>query len=150
MLKPHFTQLLQYDYWANTTMLQAYLSSNVADPTISKWLNHIVNAQVIWHGRLAGAASSRGVWDMLPDRELPPEFERSHQNWQALLEGLSEENLSETIPYQNSRGDVFQNQRQDIIAHVVNHGTHHRAQVAARLREAGVVPPATDYIFWKR
>jgi uncharacterized damage-inducible protein DinB len=33
---------------------------------------------------------------------------------------------------------------------VVNHGTHHRAQIALLLREAEIAPPATGYIYYLR
>jgi uncharacterized damage-inducible protein DinB len=33
-----------------------------------------------------------------------------------------------------------------MVRHVVNHGTYHRGQVAAMLRQLGYSPPPTDYL----
>jgi uncharacterized damage-inducible protein DinB len=35
-----------------------------------------------------------------------------------------------------------------VLMHVMNHGTHHRAQIMTQLREFGVDPIPQDYIFF--
>ena len=35
-----------------------------------------------------------------------------------------------------------------VFRHLVNHGTYHRGQIAAKLERLGVEPPATDLVFW--
>jgi uncharacterized damage-inducible protein DinB len=55
-----------------------------------------------------------------------------------------------TIAYKNTRGESFENSVRDILFHINNHSTHHRAQIAARIREAGITPPTSDYIFYRR
>ena len=58
--------------------------------------------------------------------------------------------LDAPVAYTNSSGTAFETPLRDILTHVVNHGTHHRAQIALVLREAGIAPPATDYIYFVR
>ena len=36
----------------------------------------------------------------------------------------------------------------NVLYHVVNHGTAHRAQIGARLRHLELKPPPQDYIFY--
>jgi uncharacterized damage-inducible protein DinB len=38
----------------------------------------------------------------------------------------------------------------DLIRHVVNHSTYHRGQLATQLRQLGQIPPATDFIVYRR
>ncbi|MCS3649485.1 putative damage-inducible protein DinB [Salinibacter ruber] len=54
------------------------------------------------------------------------------------------------MAYTNSTGTRFETPLRDCRRDVVNHGTHHRAQIALVLREADGAPPPTDYIFFVR
>ncbi|WP_379084396.1 DinB family protein [Pedobacter sp. UC225_65] len=38
----------------------------------------------------------------------------------------------------------------DILFHVFNHSTYHRAQIATLFKESGITPPVTDFIILKR
>jgi uncharacterized damage-inducible protein DinB len=52
------------------------------------------------------------------------------------------------IEYKNLKGDAFAKPVWEILLHVVNHGTYHRGQIAAMLRQLGHVPPSTDFIYF--
>jgi uncharacterized damage-inducible protein DinB len=54
------------------------------------------------------------------------------------------------VAYRTSRGEPFTTRLEDILAHVVLHGAHHRGQIALRVREAGGDPAGTDYITYVR
>ncbi|WP_414711827.1 DinB family protein [Sphingobacterium sp. UBA1498] len=45
---------------------------------------------------------------------------------------------------------AFHNKVNDILLHVFNHGTYHRAQIASEMRRNGVEPINTDYITFIR
>ncbi|WP_251921332.1 DinB family protein [Salinibacter ruber] len=70
--------------------------------------------------------------------------------WQSMLEERSGDALDQPVAYTNSTGARFETPLRDRCRHVVNHGTHHRAQIALVLREADGAPPPTDYIFFVR
>lgn len=58
--------------------------------------------------------------------------------------------LSLIIEYQNSKQQNFKNSLEDILIHLLNHGTYHRAQLAMDLRQHGLEPINTDYINFVR
>ena len=145
-----FRLLFRYDYWANSLMIDAHLASELEDSLSTRWLQHIVNAQALWLDRVLSQTPSRQVWQEVPWDQLRTDYASLHQQWMNLLERSTEADLAGIVPYQNSLGDSYSSTLADIITHVVNHGTHHRAQVAARLRELSFAPPSTDYIFWRR
>jgi len=58
--------------------------------------------------------------------------------------------LSSIIEYQNSNQQRFKNSLEDILIHLFNHGTYHRAQIAMDLRQHGLEPIKTDYINFVR
>jgi uncharacterized damage-inducible protein DinB len=64
---------------------------------------------------------------------------------------LDDNAFEEIVYYKNLRGDGYENKLEDILAHLINHGTHHRAQIGQELKLAGVENlPVTDYIFYIR
>ncbi|MGZ5281453.1 MAG: DinB family protein [Bacteroidia bacterium] len=52
--------------------------------------------------------------------------------------------------YVNSQGERFENSLQDVLFHLINYGTHHRAQISTLFRQNDMAPPAADYFFWVR
>jgi uncharacterized damage-inducible protein DinB len=150
-MKTYFQDLFRYDLWANRRMLDAVLEAGVEDSQITTWLNHIVNAEQIWLDRMeTGETELSPVQDFLL-ADCKARMEKAHAQIMAWLAGLTEEALQSGLAhYANSKGTAFETPWIGILAHVINHSTHHRAQVAARFRELGHVPPPTDYIFYLR
>jgi len=56
----------------------------------------------------------------------------------------------EIINYTNTQHQAFHNKANDILLHVFNHGTYHRAQIASEMRKNGIEPINTDYITFVR
>ena len=77
-------------------------------------------------------------------------MEESNARWVSYIEKYKVETMEEIIHYESIEGKKFENTLHDIILHVINHSTHHRAQVSMLIRDAGVAPPPTDYIVYHR
>jgi uncharacterized damage-inducible protein DinB len=76
--------------------------------------------------------------------------DESNAHWIKYLDNYKVDTLEEVIHYQNSKKESFENRLVDIVAHVINHSTHHRAQVSLKLRQLDIVPPPLDYVLFKR
>ena len=86
----------------------------------------------------------------LPDHANPESFSKPEElrlRWdmvegdmRAFLDGLADDDLEK--PFQDNMR-VWH-----VLSHVVNHGTAHRAQIGAILRQFGHKPPPQDYIFF--
>ena len=74
----------------------------------------------------------------------------NHQEWINFLEYLSPDDFENSVSYKNTKGDAFESKLSDILTQVINHGTHHRAQIGMHLKLAGADLPLTDYIFYLR
>jgi uncharacterized damage-inducible protein DinB len=142
-----FLDLLDYDYWANKEILQIILQ-NRTEKQVNLWFHHILEANTVWYCRLINKAIDPKIWDDDFDIDL---FEsRMLENYLNLKSYISKPILESSISYKNTKGEQFNSIVKDILIHVFNHGTHHRAQILSTWSKAGIERPALDYIFYKR
>ncbi|GIV57162.1 MAG: hypothetical protein KatS3mg042_0075 [Rhodothermaceae bacterium] len=155
MRMPFFLDLFRYTSWANGRMLEALQrlagrpEHAVALAEACRLFGHMHRAEHVWLGRVLGTgAARRPFWaddDLAGCTALAAETP-----WLDHLATLSDADLDRPVAYTNSKGEPFTSTVAEIATHLVNHHTHHRAQIARILRTAGVPPPPTDYIFYAR
>ncbi len=145
-----FRRELSYDDWANREVLRHLQRESSPPPNCVGWFSHVLGAQSEWLARLQGGRSALAVWPRLTLDELEPSVARLRESWAAYLEQLTPADLPRSIAYVNSKGEPFESRIEDVLTHVLLHGAYHRGQIASALREAGLTPPATDYILATR
>ena len=150
-MKAYFTRLVNYDRYANDLILDAILKANQPEKPV-KLMAHLLAAQQIWLNRCKGLPAPTGaLWPDWQADTFADTIARNNADWLNYLDGLQPEDLEKLVSYKNSKGDAFQNHLSDVLAHVINHGTHHRAQAGQHLKAAGFENlPNTDYIFYIR
>lgn len=145
-------RLFSYDMWANDQVLltlQDHLEFPAADQAIA-FYSHIAGAQEVWYARIQKQPSEE--LDVWPDYGLSVALQKLKtytERWRLLIEE-NRSDLNRNISYSNSKGDNFETPLSDILHHLIIHGQHHRAQIARLLRNAGISPPGTDFIFFCR
>lgn len=146
-MKENFIELFEYNNYCNEKLLQLILDnlSRTSEKT-QKLFNHIINAQQIWNSRILNTKQF-DVWQINNWDDLQ---EINSFNYKSSLRILDECQLDQSIQYQTSRGQLFSDKIQDVLYHIINHSTYHRAQIATDLRQTGIEPLNTDYIFYKR
>ncbi|PSQ88161.1 MAG: damage-inducible protein DinB [Bacteroidetes bacterium QH_2_63_10] len=146
-----FDRLFRYTRWANDRLLDTMQVANAPPDRAVELFSHLLRAQDMWYGRIE--KTDHAALDLWADEDLAACAERaeaSAQRWKTVLDERAANDLDQPIAYTNSKGTRFETPLRDLLSHIVNHGTHHRAQIALVLREAGIAPPATDYIFFVR
>ena len=114
---------------------------------------HLLAAQKRWLNRVLGLPDfDIELWPSSHEKQnnLDKIIAVNHDAWINYLNTLAETDFEKTIEYKNSGGESFSNQLSDIIVQVINHGTHHRAQIGQLLKSGGYDLPGTDYIFHVR
>ncbi|WP_410219903.1 DinB family protein [Pedobacter sp.] len=140
-------EFIKYTYLADQMMIKALAETNFSIEKANRLFSHVLTSQHIWAKRILLQTPTLGVWEMLE----PTGFAgHSEENFKMLNEITANIPLDKVIDYSNSSGQSFGNKVNDILLHVCNHCTYHRAQIASMLKENQVQPPATDYIFFKR
>jgi uncharacterized damage-inducible protein DinB len=143
--------LLRYNRWASDRLLDAMQTADDVPERAVALFSHLLRAQDVWYGRVEDTDHADvDLWKTDPLPACAERLAASTRRWTAVLNERGDDGLGRPVAYENSKGTAFETPLRDILTHVVNHGTHHRAQVALVLREAGVPPPATDYIFYCR
>lgn len=146
-MKDKFNELFAYNYEMNKQVIQLITQH---EPTISEkifeLISHTINAHQIWNARI-NKEEELGVWQLNSWENIPT---INAQNYDKTINILQNNNLSTIVSYRNSKGEQFKNKIEDILFHIINHSTYHRAQIATECRNLGIKPLVTDYIMYKR
>ena len=149
VVNSYFLKLYQYNAWCNQRVLKCLQSQNVQHEKALTLFSHLLSAQFIWLHRLkALPPPPYELWKKYKLGQLQTMVEESSAAWLDFIS--STDSFHRTLKYRNYAGDPFENLVEDIIIHVVNHGTYHRGQIALLLREHGFEPVNTDYITYQR
>ena len=147
MMKENFQDYLEYNQHFNRSLIQNYLENKMIWSEKSKsLLNHILNAHQIWNARIFNDNQFE-VWQINSEDLL---LKINSENFSNSYKLLEKRELNDIVNYKNSKGTKFENSIQEILFHFINHSTYHRGQIAMLLKETGLEPLNTDYIFYKR
>lgn len=152
-MKNYFINLFNYDKYANELIAKAISAAGQPEKSM-QLMGHLLAAQQVWLNRcLALTPAMVELWPALGGKtvKLGDQITDNHCAWISYLSELNEIDFGNMIGYKNIKGDSFEDPLSAILAHVINHGTHHRAQIGQLLKMAGFENlPITDYIFYIR
>lgn len=150
-MKDYFIRLINYDQFANQTILKSVRAANDPEKPV-QLMSHLLAAQQTWLTRCKGGPLATYVlWPDWKADALEQTINTNTQAWLAYLNTLAPADFEKDVFYKNSAGTAYHHKLSDILAHLINHGTHHRAQAGQQLKFAGVENlPTTDYIFYIR
>lgn len=143
-----FKELFEYSHHMNQQLGDVFNEN--PDKTSERAINlynHILNAHHIWNHRIQSKQADFGVWGVLPIKDCK---KIDRENFEQSLFILDTYDLDTVVNYKNFKGEPFINNVRDILFHVINHSTYHRAQIATDFKQSGLGPLISDYIFYKR
>ena len=112
-------------------------------------MGHLVSANFIWLNRIKDLPKSKyELWGKYDVPALKQMVEEADEQWMNFIH--EHENFDRVLKYRNYVGDYFESNVQQIMIHLVNHGSYHRGQVAMLLRQRGFEPINTDFITYDR
>jgi uncharacterized damage-inducible protein DinB len=161
MITPEYVRTMAaYNAWQNGSLYGAAGTLSDEDRRVERGaffgsihatLNHLLWGDQIWMSRFAGTPPPRAG--------TIPESPRQIEDWDALVRertsfdgvmtewagGLSADWLAGDLTWHSqAAGRELSAPRALLVAHMFNHGTHHRGQVHAMLTQAGAKPGDTD------
>ncbi|CAM3424954.1 DinB family protein [Paracidovorax anthurii] len=144
-----FSSMLRYQAWAHDAFLRAL--EDIDDPgqaearhAALRVLNHCLVVNLIFKGHLTGVPHGFAA-NNTPDTPTPQTLRTAL----AALDGwylefvatVPDSQLAESIAFTFTDGDKGCMTRQEMLLHVVTHGTYHRGEVGRILKQIQVAPP---------
>jgi uncharacterized damage-inducible protein DinB len=151
-MKNYFINLLNYDKYCNLLLLKLILEAGEPEKP-AQLMAHLLAAQQVWLGRLQGFDNppAAALWPAGDAKTFEQIINSNHTDWLSFVNQLVDNDMSKIISYKNFQNVLCESTMSDIFTHVINHGTHHRAQVGQHLKLAGISAlPTTDYIAFTR
>jgi uncharacterized damage-inducible protein DinB len=150
---------IRYTGWASRRLLDAVAQLSeeqrsagmqVSHESIQGTLGHIHFADRIWYSRTVERITLPPMAEMCTWEALNGDWQTLQQQWEAWADGLTDGDMERMVAYKYMDGTPGSTPLSQVVMHLVNHATLHRGQVMAMLRQVGVKPPATDFIFYLR
>ncbi len=111
-----------------------------------------MSAEWVWFSRIQGTSPT----SMLKNEDYPDRavvratWDEIETEIRSIVQMLKDAQLEQIIEYKNTSGQVFAQKMSEILAHVVNHSTDHRAQTLAMLHQLGAPTVEQDMIGYLR
>lgn len=146
----YFKKLFEYDFWANEKALDSIEATRSAAGDALKKMSHIFAAKAVWLSRISPGTPTLSFEALLslPEcRKWNADLKKAGEEY---FYKLAPEQIGAKIGYKNLKGMPYENVLSDILAHMVNHGSYHRGQIASLVNKSGGKPAVTDYIAFVR
>jgi len=156
-IKSYMHEIVDYSYWANGRYLavaeglteeQLHRSQGHSWGSVHSALVHIMSSESRWLSRWQGVSPRSHL-----DPADYPRVTTIREAWRdlegqlrAFLERQEESDLLKPIQYANFKGEQFRVPLWQMWMHVVNHGTHHRGELAAMFALMNVPHPEEEAI----
>ncbi|WP_151714147.1 DinB family protein [Acinetobacter bereziniae] len=148
-----FVKLFLYKQWSDQRLFKA-----IAQIDQEKYLdeyqfakqqfNHMIIVEELFRARLEHkkALHTQTNTEVLPAfDELQQRIEHSHAWWIEFVENIQSVQLAEIVHFQFIDKKTGSLSIEEILFHIINHGTYHRGNIAHALHHAQVTHPADTY-----
>jgi uncharacterized damage-inducible protein DinB len=155
----YFVQLYDYNYWANRRYLR--VADGLPDELLFQnhshsWgsvhgiLLHILNAEWIWLKRWQGESprSFPSVEEFPTVTDLSIRWDEVAKEMRSFVAAQTQESLQREVAYVSTTGVSYKLIQWQMMAHVANHGAHHRGELAAIYATMGVSHPEDDWVHY--
>jgi uncharacterized damage-inducible protein DinB len=159
MNKQDIRTLYGYNQWANARILdrtarvtqeQFLAPAPFPHGGLRGTLVHAMSAEWIWRKRWEGISPTHVLkpGEFVTFDSLRSRWAEEEAQLMQFVHSLTDEQLNRTFDYNNTSGKPFTRVLWQAMAHVVNHGTQHRAEAAALLTDLGHSPGDLDLIYF--
>ena len=148
-------RLIDYNEWADGRILAAIegmADAELARPaaayfgSLAENLRHTLVAQQLWLARWTGVPGP-GLEDR-PSGPWRAAYAASHTALRAFVATLTDADTERVVSYVDSKGRARSQRLDQLVVHLVNHGTAHRAETGLLLERAGRSPGDLNYLYF--
>lgn len=147
-MKTFFRELFEYNHGVNRQLLEAlHAHADKASEKALKLYCHILNGHQIWNNRIVANGAAHDIWAV---HTLQQCGDIDKANYEHTLSIIDQYNLNDVVKHAKIKGKPFSKTVSEILFHIINHSTYHRAQIATEFRLSGLEPVMTDFIFYEK
>ncbi|MES1042480.1 DinB family protein [Peribacillus simplex] len=158
----HFAlQFYDFNLWANDQIFNRlkeipkdvyHQEVQSVFPSISSVMAHVYLSDLGWMEVFSGKSMKHALVlaEQLKEHieskeleEMEAMFFELSERYKSLLS--QKENVDKPLIIENPAGGLMKTSVAELIPHVVNHGTYHRGNITAMLRQMGYASTSTDY-----
>lgn len=153
-------QHIDYNYWAHRRIWDYVMQLNDAQfmkpldysqGSIHNQIVHTIWAEDVWLSRILGRDNPVYTATDYPNRAaIRARWDDIEQAMRQTIATMDDDALSRVVTYANSKGQIFEQTVLQILLHLVNHGTDHRAQTLAMMHTLGAETIDQDLIAYLR
>ncbi|MBK9109605.1 MAG: hypothetical protein IPM92_14840 [Saprospiraceae bacterium] len=148
-MKKYLRDLFSYQDAANKLVMEVlYPEKQQISDYAYKMFTHVLMTQHVWQHRILKQPFDYEFWITLPLEELEKLSAKNNTEIDDILNTMELDQLISYTPISGT--EVYESKLMDILTHVSHHSSYHRGQIAKSIREAGLEPPRTDLILWRR
>ena len=160
-LRDHFVTLARYHHWATQRLLDEHVARlpeaeyrrdcGLFFKSVHGTLNHLLVAELsVWLRRFIDGASPEVPLDGEAENDrlrLRDRLLDGAAQWLQFVEAQPQSRFARPLRYQTGSSRQVELPFSAALAHVFNHGTHHRGQISAALTAMGQPIPLIDLVF---
>jgi uncharacterized damage-inducible protein DinB len=156
----YFQTFARYNAWATARLLESVDALSDTDyrrdvglffKSIHGTLNHLLVAEhLLWYPRFAQGVSPKLALDHEAEADRSPlkfRLLEGVKRWEPLIASWDVERFEGKLDYTTTKGVAASFAFAPTLAHVFNHGTHHRGQITAALTMLGQPGPVIDLVY---
>lgn len=147
-MKKYLIDTFRFNEQANLRLLNKIKNLSDTEQCI-KLFSHLINSQDKWMSRVLNNPEQIKMdwWNPIyAIDKLDGRLVKSVDSWVSLLEGLSDEEINQTVQFIGNDGAKWEAKIVDIALQMNYHSIHHRAQMQSIIRAQGFEPDFLDYI----
>jgi uncharacterized damage-inducible protein DinB len=149
-MKPYLIDFFNYNDWAFRRLLTPVMELPEPDEAV-KLFSHLITSHHKWYNRVTNETDDNSLnWfgPVFQLDQLESGWGECLNKWVTFINRIPESDLDNEIVFNRpSDGKSMIVCLQDIILQLNYHSIHHRAQISRIIRQQGLTPPPTDYIF---
>jgi len=160
-IRSHFLTLARYNVWATRRLLDEHVTKLSDDDyrrdvglffkSVHGTLNHLlVGEHLLWYPRFAAGPSAHHTLneEVEVDRARLAQRLVDHAlRWEPLIASWDDVRFGGRLDYVSTEGIARSTPFAATLAHVFNHGTHHRGQITAAITALGHACPEIDLLW---
>jgi uncharacterized damage-inducible protein DinB len=156
-IKTYLEGIYDYNYWANHRYLNAaesltheqlYRPQRDRSTSIHATFLHMLSTETIWLKRWQGEAPKQelSAIDFPTLMSIQDHWAQLEKQMHSFLAAQNEESLQNDLVCIGFNGTTFHLLLWQMMAHIPNHNTHHRSELASILTSMGITHPEDEAV----